>query len=44
MLQECLSKSAVKTKFEQHTQRGKKITDELRTIMDKVYEQAAMLK
>ncbi|KAM7310850.1 putative transmembrane GTPase mfn [Ixodes scapularis] len=42
--EECLSKSAVKTKFEQHTQRGKKITNELRAIMDKVYEQAAMLK
>ncbi|KAH6933638.1 hypothetical protein HPB50_017251 [Hyalomma asiaticum] len=42
--EECLSKSAVKTKFEQHTQRGKKITSELRAIMDKVYEQASLLK
>ncbi|KAL1440465.1 hypothetical protein MTO96_009499 [Rhipicephalus appendiculatus] len=42
--EECLSKSAVKTKFEQHTQRGKKITSELRAIMDKVYEQASSLK
>ncbi|XP_075540881.1 mitochondrial assembly regulatory factor [Dermacentor variabilis] len=42
--EECLSKSAVKTKFEQHTQRGEKITSELRAIMDKVYEQASLLK
>uniref|UniRef100_A0A2R5LML6 Putative mitochondrial assembly regulatory factor n=2 Tax=Ornithodoros turicata TaxID=34597 RepID=A0A2R5LML6_9ACAR len=42
--EECLSKSAVKTKFEQHTQRGKKITGELKAIMQKVHEHASQLK
>ncbi|KAL8569740.1 hypothetical protein ACOMHN_007263 [Nucella lapillus] len=32
----CISKSAVKTKFEQHTDRGKSITCDLRTIMGQV--------
>ncbi|XP_042901071.1 transmembrane GTPase Marf [Parasteatoda tepidariorum] len=42
--EECLSKSAVKTKFEQHTQRGKNITSDLRKLMDSVYEQATQLR
>lgn len=42
--EECLSKSAVKTKFEQHTQRGKKIAGELKAIMHKVHEHATLLK
>nr|KAG5704743.1 hypothetical protein BaRGS_005199 [Batillaria attramentaria] len=33
----CISKSAVKTKFEQHTDRGKSITCELRAAMEQVY-------
>ena len=35
--QVCISKSAVKTKFEQHTSRGKNITCELRSVMEQVY-------
>ncbi|KAK3104427.1 hypothetical protein FSP39_001827 [Pinctada imbricata] len=31
----CISKSAVKTKFEQHSQRGKNIMSDLREIMEK---------
>jgi len=42
--EECISKSAVKTKFEQHSQRGKLIVSEIRQIMDSTYEQAQQLK
>ncbi|KRT82687.1 hypothetical protein AMK59_4774, partial [Oryctes borbonicus] len=35
--EECISKSAVKTKFEQHSQRGKFITNELRECLDKMF-------
>ncbi|KAJ8319801.1 hypothetical protein KUTeg_001388 [Tegillarca granosa] len=33
----CISKSAVKTKFEQHAERGQKITASVRKIMDGTY-------
>uniref|UniRef100_A0A8C5S2X5 Mitofusin 2 n=1 Tax=Laticauda laticaudata TaxID=8630 RepID=A0A8C5S2X5_LATLA len=36
-LQECISQSAVKTKFEQHTVRAKQIAEEVRHIMDSVH-------
>ncbi|KAL0268793.1 UNVERIFIED_CONTAM: hypothetical protein PYX00_010608 [Menopon gallinae] len=42
--EECISKSAVKTKFEQHSQRGKSITTEIRAVMDGIYETALRLK
>jgi len=42
--EECISNSAVKTKFEQHSQRGKLIVSEIRQIMDSTYEQAQQLK
>ncbi|XP_076330663.1 mitochondrial assembly regulatory factor isoform X2 [Tachypleus tridentatus] len=42
--EECLSKSAVKTKFEQHTQQGKSITTALRQIMDTVFENSQVKK
>ena len=35
--QECISQSAVKTKFEQHTVRAKQISEALRLIMDSVH-------
>ncbi|KAG8142191.1 hypothetical protein E2320_006144 [Naja naja] len=35
--QECISQSAVKTKFEQHTVRAKQIAEEVRHIMDSVH-------
>lgn len=35
--QECISQSAVKTKFEQHTVRAKQISEALRHIMDSVH-------
>ncbi|CAH0555303.1 unnamed protein product [Brassicogethes aeneus] len=42
--EECISKSAVKTKFEQHSQRGKFIANELREILDSVYTDAIRFK
>ncbi|XP_019876372.2 transmembrane GTPase Marf [Aethina tumida] len=42
--EECISKSAVRTKFEQHSQRGKFIANELREILESVYNDAVKLK
>ncbi|XP_043918975.1 mitofusin-2 [Protopterus annectens] len=42
--EECISQSAVKTKFEQHTVRAKQITETLRMIMDSVYIAAQQLR
>ncbi|XP_013881048.1 mitofusin-2 [Austrofundulus limnaeus] len=35
--EECISQSAVKTKFEQHTMRAKQVSEALRRIMDSVH-------
>ncbi|XP_033763050.1 mitofusin-2-like isoform X2 [Pecten maximus] len=37
MFEVCISKSAVKTKFEQHAKRGKKVNGNLRDVMEKTY-------
>lgn len=42
--EECISKSAVKTKFEQHSQRGKFIANELRDILESIYNEALRLR
>jgi len=42
--EECISKSAVKTKFEQHSQSGKDIVSEIRQIIDSAYVQAQQLR
>ncbi|XP_045475700.1 transmembrane GTPase Marf [Harmonia axyridis] len=42
--EECISKSAVKTKFEQHSQRGKLIATQLREILDSIYTDAQISK
>jgi len=42
--EECISKSAVKTKFEPHAQSGKLIVSEIRQIMDSIYNQTQQLK
>ncbi|XP_022918144.1 transmembrane GTPase Marf isoform X2 [Onthophagus taurus] len=42
--EECISKSAVKTKFEQHSQRGKYIAGELREALDTIYNDAQRLR
>ncbi|MED6263149.1 Mitofusin-1 [Characodon lateralis] len=39
--EECISQSAVKTKFEQHTIRAKQITEKVKTIMDAINIEAA---
>uniref|UniRef100_A0A1A7WB82 Mitofusin 1 n=1 Tax=Iconisemion striatum TaxID=60296 RepID=A0A1A7WB82_9TELE len=39
--EECISQSAVKTKFEQHTIRAKQITEQVKTIMDAINIDAA---
>uniref|UniRef100_A0A0A9XFN8 Transmembrane GTPase Marf n=2 Tax=Lygus hesperus TaxID=30085 RepID=A0A0A9XFN8_LYGHE len=38
--EECISKSAIKTKFEQHSQRGKSISQDIRDVMEAIYERA----
>lgn len=42
--EECISQSAVKTKFEMHSQRGKFIASELRDILESIYNEALRLK
>ncbi|KAG8239158.1 hypothetical protein J437_LFUL018364, partial [Ladona fulva] len=42
--EECISKSAVKTKFDQHSQRGKLIASETKAVMDAIYERALKRK
>uniref|UniRef100_A0A8C7XLU2 Mitofusin 1b n=1 Tax=Oryzias sinensis TaxID=183150 RepID=A0A8C7XLU2_9TELE len=39
--EECISQSAVKTKFEQHTIRAKQITEKVKSIMDDIHIEAA---
>lgn len=38
--QVCISKSAVRTKFEQHSQRGRNITSSLRSVMDETHKKS----
>ncbi|XP_076670680.1 mitochondrial assembly regulatory factor [Andrena cerasifolii] len=42
--EECISKSAVKTKFEQHSQRGKHIAKEIRQTLDKILDRTQMMR
>ncbi|XP_024945667.1 transmembrane GTPase Marf isoform X3 [Cephus cinctus] len=42
--EECISKSAVKTKFEQHSQRGKHIATEIRQTLDEILERAQKMR
>ncbi|CAG9819032.1 unnamed protein product [Phaedon cochleariae] len=42
--EECISISAVKTKFEQHSQRGKFIANQLRDILEGIYNDSLRLK
>ncbi|XP_065345102.1 transmembrane GTPase Marf isoform X2 [Cloeon dipterum] len=36
--EECISQSAVKTKFEQHSQQGQLVVSEVKRVMDAIYE------
>ncbi|XP_043485137.1 transmembrane GTPase Marf [Leptopilina heterotoma] len=42
--EECISKSAVKTKFEQHSQRGKHIATEIRQTLDEILERTQKMR
>ncbi|KAJ6632777.1 Transmembrane GTPase Marf [Pseudolycoriella hygida] len=42
--EECISKSAVKTKFEQHSSRGKSIARDMRLMLDGIYERAGVIR
>ena len=42
--EECISKSAVKTKFEQHSQRGKHIATEIRQTLDEILDRTQRMK
>lgn len=42
--EECISKSAVKTKFEQHSQRGKHIATEIRQALDEILDRTKEMR
>jgi mitofusin len=42
--EDCISKSAVRTKFQQHSLRGKLIVADIRSIMDRTYDRAQQLR
>lgn len=42
--EECISKSAVKTKFEQHSSRGKSIAGDMRHMLDSIYDRTNTLR
>lgn len=42
--EECISKSAVKTKFEQHSQRGKYIATEIRQALDEILDRTQKMR
>lgn len=42
--EECISKSAVKTKFEQHSSRGKTIANEMHQMLDEIFERAGSIR
>ena len=42
--EECLSKSAVKTKFDQHTKRGKNLINEMKNVLNAIYQISNELK
>lgn len=38
--EECISQSAVKTKFEQHSQQGQLVVTEVKRVMDAIYDKS----
>lgn len=38
--EECISQSAVKTKFEQHSQQGQLVVNEVKRVMDAIYDKS----
>lgn len=42
--EECISRSAVKTKFEQHSSRGKTVSSDMRSMLDNIYERTNIFR
>ncbi|CAH0389939.1 unnamed protein product [Bemisia tabaci] len=42
--EECISKSAIQTKFHQHSKRGKLVADDVKNVMETVHERAQQQK
>uniref|UniRef100_A0A0K8TM46 Putative conserved plasma membrane protein n=1 Tax=Tabanus bromius TaxID=304241 RepID=A0A0K8TM46_TABBR len=42
--EECISKSGIKTKFEQHSSRGKNIAGDMRLMLENIHERATVLR
>ncbi|XP_037952780.1 transmembrane GTPase Marf-like isoform X2 [Teleopsis dalmanni] len=42
--EECISQSAVKTKFEQHSSRGKTVAGDMRSMLDNICERTAIFR
>ncbi|XP_075156595.1 mitochondrial assembly regulatory factor isoform X2 [Haematobia irritans] len=42
--EECISKSAVQTKFEKHSSRGKTLSGDMRSMLDNIYERITIFR
>ncbi|ALC49223.1 Marf [Drosophila busckii] len=42
--EECISQSAVKTKFQQHSSRGKSVSGDMRSMLDNIYERISIFR
>ncbi|KAM8719194.1 hypothetical protein ACLKA7_011843 [Drosophila subpalustris] len=42
--EECISQSAVKTKFQQHSSRGKSVSGDMRSMLDNIYERITIFR
>ncbi|EDV38596.1 uncharacterized protein Dana_GF19353, isoform A [Drosophila ananassae] len=42
--EECISQSAVKTKFQQHSSRGKSVAGDMRSMLDNIYERITIFR
>ncbi|EDW30569.1 GL26855 [Drosophila persimilis] len=42
--EECISKSAVKTKFQQHSSRGKSVSGDMRSMLDNIFERITIFR
>ncbi|KAH8419926.1 hypothetical protein KR009_003861 [Drosophila setifemur] len=42
--EECISQSAVKTKFQQHSSRGRSVSGDMRSMLDNIYERITIFR
>ncbi|XP_070074618.1 transmembrane GTPase Marf isoform X1 [Drosophila takahashii] len=42
--EECISQSAVKTKFQQHSSRGKSVSGDMKSMLDNIYERITIFR